>query len=39
MHGGDRNYIDKAELRKTLCIEFMKHKQQLTINFLQGSTI
>ena len=28
--------IDKAELQKTFCIEYMKHKQQLKIIFLAG---
>ena len=33
MYGGNRNYIHKAELRKTLYIECMQHKQQLKIFF------
>ena len=40
MYGDKCNFIDKAELRKTLYIEFMKHKQQLKIFlFWQESTI
>ena len=31
MYDGNRNCIGKAELRKTLYVEFMKHKQQLKI--------
>ena len=31
-----RNYVDETELRGTLYIEFLKHKQQLKIYFLAG---
>ena len=34
MPGGNRSCIDKAELRKTLYIECMKHNWQLEVNFL-----
>ena len=36
MSVGDRSYIDKAQLGKTLYIECMKHNRQLKVNFLAG---
>ena len=36
---GNGSYIDKAELRKTLYIECMKHNQKLKMNLSAGSTI
>ena len=39
MSGGNRNYIDKVELRKTLYIKCMEHLSGMTINlFGQLST-
>ena len=36
MSGGNGSYIDKAELKKTLHIECVKHNRQLKMNFLVG---
>ena len=36
MSGCNRNSVDKEELRKTLYIECIKHKQQLKIRLLAG---
>ena len=36
MSGGNRSRINKAQFRKTLYIECMKHNRQLKVNFLTG---
>ena len=36
MSGGNKSHIHKAQFRKTLYVECMKHNRQQKVNFLAG---